>query len=166
MSRLKNNGPDDQLTQLYRRHAAWLRRMVRKRFVAEEDAEDIVQETYLRISRLADENIVVHPKALLLRVARNAAIDRRRRVGRGPLAAQLDAESERQLSIPSDQAEDLAFKQIVMAMPLAYRDVFLLSRISGLTYEEIALEIGLSVKTVEWRMSKALRHCQRMLQQK
>ena len=163
MSRLKNNGPDDQLTQLYRRHAAWLKRMVRKRFVADEDADDIVQETYLRISRLADEHIVVHPKALLLRVARNAAIDRRRRAGQGLLAAQLDAADERHLSVSDHQAEDLALKQIVMAMPLAYRDVFLLSRISGLTYEEIALEIGLSVKTVEWRMSRALRHCQSML---
>jgi RNA polymerase sigma-70 factor (ECF subfamily) len=165
MSRLKNNGPNDQLTELYRHHAAWLKRVVRKRFVAV-DADDIVQETYLRISRLADENVVIHPRALLLRVARNTAIDRMRRARRGPLAAQLDATDERELFIYSHQAEDLAFKQIIMSMPRAYRDVFVLSRMSGLTYEEIALEIGLSVKAVEWRMSNALRHCQRMLKDK
>lgn len=162
MSRLKNNGPNDQLTQLYQSYAGWLKRAVRKRFSAE-DADDIVQETYLRISRIADENVVIHPRALLLRVATNAAIDSVRRAGRGALAARLDATDERELSVRSHQAEDLLFKQIIMTMPLAYRDVFILSRFSGLTYEEIALEIGLSVKTVEWRMSKALGHCQRML---
>lgn len=163
MSRLKNNGPNDQLTQLYRSYAEWLKRVVRKRFAAE-DADDIVQETYLRISRLADENVVTHPRALLLRVATNTAIDRVRRAARGvTLATRLGATDEREFSVRSHQAEDLLFKQIIMTMPLAYRDVFILSRFSGLTYEEIALEIGLSVKTVEWRMSKALGHCQRML---
>jgi RNA polymerase sigma-70 factor (ECF subfamily) len=162
MSRLKSNGPNDQLAQLYRSYAGWLKRAVRKRF-ASEDADDIVQETYLRISRLADDAIVVHPKALLLRVARNTAIDRIRRAGKGALAARLDPADERELSARSHQAEDLLFKQVIMTMPLTYRDVFVLSRFSGLTYEEIALETGLSVKTVEWRMSKALGHCHRLL---
>ncbi|KRB51991.1 MAG: sigma-70 family RNA polymerase sigma factor [Pseudomonadota bacterium] len=163
MPRLKNNGPNDQLTQLYRRYAGWLKRVVRKRFAAE-DADDIVQETYLRISRLADENVVIHPKALLLKVARNTAIDRARRAGRGALALRLDCIEERELSLHSHQAEDLLLKQIILTMPLAYRDVFVLSRFSGLTYQEIAVRLGLSVKTVEWRMSKALGHCGRKLQ--
>lgn len=162
MSRLKTNGPGDQLTELYRSYAGWLKRVVRKRF-AGEDADDIVQETYLRISRLADENVVIHPRALLLRVATNTAIDSVRRAGRVALAARLEVTDDCELSMRSHQAEDFLFKQIIMTMPPAYRDVFMLSRFSGLTYEEIALEIGLSVKTVEWRMSKALGHCQRLL---
>ena len=44
-------------------------------------------------------------------------------------------------------------------MPQLYRDVFVLSRFGGMTYPEIALSFGISVKTVEWRMSRALEYC-------
>jgi RNA polymerase sigma-70 factor (ECF subfamily) len=50
-------------------------------------------------------------------------------------------------------------KQIVLSMPPLYRDIFVLSRFGGMSYPEIAAARGLSVKTVEWRMSKALEHC-------
>lgn len=158
-----DNRADDQLAQLYRRYAGWLRRVVGRRF-AGDDAEEIVQETYLRIRRLAREDVVVHPRALLLRVARNTAIDRARRAGKGGLAARVDLDDERELFERSHQAEELLLKQIVLTMPLAYRDVFVLSRFAGLTYDEIALRLNLSVKTVEWRMAKALLHCKRLLQ--
>jgi RNA polymerase sigma-70 factor (ECF subfamily) len=44
-------------------------------------------------------------------------------------------------------------------MPPLYRDIFVLNRFGGMTYPEIARARGISVKTVEWRMSKALEHC-------
>jgi RNA polymerase sigma-70 factor (ECF subfamily) len=95
MSRF-NDRANEQLTLLYRRYSGWLKRVVGHRF-AGDDAEEIVQKTYLRISRLVREDVVVHPRALLLRVARNTAIDRARRSGRGVLAARVDPDDEREL---------------------------------------------------------------------
>lgn len=39
------------------------------------------------------------------------------------------------------------------------RSAFLLSRITGLTYPEIALKIGVSLSSVEKYMAQAIRHC-------
>ena len=60
------------------------------------------------------------------------------------------------MALPGDE---LLVKELILSIPEAYRDVFVLSRFQGLTYEEIATRCGLSVKSVEWRLGKAIAHC-------
>jgi len=48
-------------------------------------------------------------------------------------------------------------RQAVADLPEEVRETFLLSRVDGLTYSEIASAVGMSVKTVEARMGRALR---------
>ena len=89
-------------------------------------------------------------------IAVNLARDHmRKNVVRGGLAP-VDEEELARLAAPADQHHLLQLKQMVLDLPPIYRDVFVLSRFTGLTYEEIASHVGVSVKTVEWRMSKAL----------
>lgn len=150
------------LDDLYRRYAAWLGRMLAWRLRSTAlDVDDIVQETYVRMARYAPAEAARHPKALLLRIATNLARDHmRRNVVRGGLAEPLDESDETGLgAIAPDQHEALEMKQAILALPAIYRDVFVLSRFTGLTYEEIASHVGISVKTVEWRMSRALAMC-------
>ena len=54
------------------------------------------------------------------------------------------------------QEFDRHLQQTLAAMPEKSRDVFLMNRIDGLTYGEIAERLQLSVKAVEKRMHKAL----------
>ncbi|WP_340645990.1 RNA polymerase sigma factor [Phenylobacterium sp.] len=156
---------EDSLSQLYRRYAGWLERLVRGKFGAD-GAEDLVQETYLRVRAYQASNVVRHPKALLLRIATNLAYDRARRakvrVGRGVTSLE-EARHVRQLVNQAEQVEALLLKQIVLSLPPAQRDVLVLNRFANLSYEEIASHLGISVKTVEWRMSKALAHCAKLL---
>jgi RNA polymerase sigma-70 factor (ECF subfamily) len=60
---------------------------------------------------------------------------------------------------PPAQEQTLALKQAILGLPPKLQEVFLLSRFGGLSYDQIAVRCGLSVKTVEARMSKALALC-------
>lgn len=142
------------LNGLYRRYAGWLNGRLRAH-VGADQAADVVQETYLRAApyRSAD---IRHPKSFLLRIALNLVRDESRRLKR---QHQSSGDFGQDQSEAASQAEQLMLKQIVVSMPPLYRDIFVLSRFSGMTYPEIAAARGLSVKTVEWRMSKALAHC-------
>ncbi len=143
----------DGLNGLYRRYAAWLNRRLRAR-VSPEDAADVVQETYIRIAPYAEDGIA-HPRAFLLQVAMNLVRDNGRRERRRRADVDLRAPD---VEIAS-QFDQVLLAQIVRSMPQLYRDVFVLSRFDGMTYPDIARELEISVKTVEWRMSKALEYC-------
>lgn len=154
------------LSALYRTYAAWLQRRLGRRF-GRDAAEDLTQETYLRLARRDGECVsLTHPKAYLMRVAVNLAQDQARyeyRHVRGGALAQQSLSPAGRVEIGA-QTEALLLKQIILGMPKIYRDVFLMNRMAGLGYEEIAQRLGLSVKTVEWRMSRALNHCAQQLQ--
>jgi len=142
------------LNSLYRRYAAWLDSRLRAHVDADR-AADVVHDTYLRAAPYRSSDIR-HPKAFLLRIAMNLVRDESRK--RQRQAANFDSPGDER-SEAASQADQLLLKQIVLTMPPLYRDIFVLSRFGGMTYGEIAAARGLNVKTVEWRMSKALEHC-------
>lgn len=156
VSEVERDGAE-RLGSLYRRHARWLAERLSRRIGAA-DAADIVQETYLRITP-ADADAIRHPKAFLLSVAMNLVRDKARRDQRRS-AAQGEAAREQGHVY---QPDPILLKQLVQSMPELYRDVFVLSRFGGMTYNQIAILHGVSVKTVEWRMSRALEHCTQRL---
>lgn len=153
--------PDEPIASielLYRRHQAWLLRAVRRLFGADQ-AEDLVQEIYVRAASYQGRQIR-NPRALLIQIGRRAAIDRSRRAAVRPtLAPALDSD----MACPAAQAEALALKQIILKLPRRLREVFVLSRFAGMTYEDIAEHLGISVKTVEGRMTAALKACAEVL---
>lgn len=157
-ARTTDDGPSLEL--LYRQHFHWLVRVLRIRY-GDDGAEDLVQETYLRAASIQSLAKVESPRGLLLRIARNLAIDQHRRALVRPTVWRSRAAEvalERQ-GVDGDQTEQLALKELILSLPPKLRDVFVLSRFVGLTYEEIALRLSISVKTVEGRMTKALRIC-------
>lgn len=156
MSNTKELDPEAAagLNGLYRRYAGWLNGRLRVHVDADQ-AADVVQETYLRAAPYQSGDIR-HPKSFLLRIALNLVRDESRRRKRQAAASGQRQEAQCEAAA---QAEELMLKQIVLSMPLLYRDIFVLSRFGGMTYSEIAAARGLNVKTVEWRMSKALEHC-------
>lgn len=142
----------------YERYATWLRARLTRRY-GSQDAEDLVQETWLKVAPYAAAETIRHPKALLLKIASNLAATKYGRQGR-------EAHYERDIGRTTGwgieeptQTDDVFARQLVLGLPQPLRDVFVLSRFGGLTNSQIAEQLGISPKTVEWRMTKALAHC-------
>lgn len=144
---------------LYRRYGAWLRARIMRRFgTAPHDTDDVVQEAWLRLARYAPEAAARHPRALLLSIAGNLVRDDARRRARRAIAIDRLGDAETPAAMP-DQVAVLVLKETILSLPPVCREVFVLSRFSAMTYEEIADHLGIAVKTVEWRMGKALAYC-------
>lgn len=62
-----------------------------------------------------------------------------------------------------DELSDMILRTLEV-LPMRTRDIFRLNRHDGLKYREIAEKLGISVKTVEAHMGKALRALRTMLQ--
>lgn len=142
------------LDGLFRGHDAWLRAALRKRY-GPDLADDLAQETYLRAAPYNVTGKIRHPKALLMRIARgiasNLARDTRLEVQSDTDEAPPPIQSE-----PASQEHALTLKQIVLALPVELRDVFILNHIQGLTYQEIATLRDIPLTTVHHRMRQAL----------
>ncbi len=132
-----------------------------------EGAEEVIQELFLHLWQQRHVWDLAAPLNIyLFRAARNRAIswlrherveaEFRERVARGG----ADAFAPRQPP-PSDEAarvEELedAIEQAVRTLPDRCREVFRLNRYHHLSYAEVAAVMGISVKTVEVQMGRAL----------
>jgi RNA polymerase sigma-70 factor (ECF subfamily) len=125
-------------------------------------AEDVVQEAMLGLWRRwntfpASDS----PQAYLFQATRNRALNHIRHLKiRKQAEPQLIAGSASPPSADTQLTEntiDDALATALSELPERSRQVFELSRANGLKYSEIAETLGLSVKTVESHMGKALR---------
>lgn len=155
-------GAHPAVDDLFRLHGSWLRLFLLRRLRAQPaDVEDIMQETYLRAAR-QPATVIVHPKAFLSQMALNLFRDGKRREAVRALhrqtAGQMAGTSAGQPGLLEQEAV-LELERIVLDLPEKMRDVFVLSRFRHMTNAEIAATLGISIKTVEWRMGKALAYC-------
>lgn len=117
--------------KIYRTHGNWLLAFLRRRF-APQEAEDLAQDTYVQlVTTKAD---IQNPRAFLARLALDAAgMQARRRQSRPILVS--DDLIPAGFAEPSEQEHALLLKQAILSLPPKLREVFLLSRVGGLTYD-------------------------------
>lgn len=137
---------------LCRRYDTWFRDVLRRRYG--DQADDLAHEAYLRTAAHEAQGKVQHPKAFLLNVANNLATDQRRREKRENDYATYRGAFPTQ-STAATQEMALAVKQIMLALPPELRDCLIMSRLDGLTHGEIALQLGLTKRTVKDRVRRA-----------
>ena len=122
-----------------------------------EAVEDVVQDCFVRLMECEDKPHNI--RAWLYTAVRNRCIDQLRRVN--PIESDIQPE-DLDGQISDDEAQERSVHEArlwtaIDELPKRCREILLLSKRDGLTYHEIAQRLGLSEKTVEHQVSKALK---------
>lgn len=154
-------------------HRQMLQRYLRRYLSSDEDIEDVIQDACLRIYGIQDYAAIESPKALLITIAHNLAVEAgRRRVSRATdSVADVDA-----LGVCSDspQLEDQldarrrfeAFCSAVDSLPPVCRRVFVLRKVYKLSQAEIGAVLGIAQSTIEKHVAKGLVRCRDHLRER
>ena len=127
------------------------------------DAEDIVQETYLKVRAAAHLYVPQgKPLAWLFTITKNLCRDLLRGQSRTE-AAPDGAEDDLRFSYVSDPTDRLVLEAALKTLGEDERQVVLLHAVSGLRHREIARDLGLPLSTVLSRYSRALKKLKRCL---
>lgn len=152
-------------SQLYGSHHSWLLGLLRRRLSNRWDAADLAQDTFIRVlKRPPDQADAVRERSYLATIARGLCIDhwRRRQLEQAWLQSLADRPQAVQPS-PEQRAiivETLYEVDAMLArLPRKVSDAFLLAQLHGLTYKQIALQLGVCERMVKKYMAQALLHC-------
>jgi RNA polymerase sigma-70 factor (family 1) len=152
----------DIFSRLFAESRAGLRRYVRRLVHSQETADEIVQEAMLRTYEHADAKKA--PKAFLYSIARNLATDtlRHDRAAKTHTVGDWDAEGlmRHHESLDSSllaEERSRILKDAVESLSPQCRTVFALKVFHACSYKEISERLGISPKTVENHIARAVR---------
>lgn len=159
------------LIETYLERRLDLKRFLHARLGDEAQAEDLVQEIYIRLQAARLEQDIANPVGFLYRVAANLAIDVRRQRGRQTVREthwveltthRIAADYVEDRPSAEDMLESKARLARLLAavdeLPPQCRTVFTHHKLDGLSHAEVSEKLGISRKTVEKHMARALRH--------
>lgn len=144
-------------------HFRHLEKLLRRRGRSREDAEDLIQETFLRVKMYLDEGGEIRePEAFLVRTALNLSRDALKHEHRH-LYARTPVD---ELVIPAVgptpdevlEAEDRLerLKRVLNKAGPRTREIFLMHRLYGMTYVQIADHFDLSQSAIEKHIARAI----------
>ena len=139
-----------------------LRLTLQRKGASPEDAEDLVQEAFLRFETYRRAHEVREPEGFVVRAALNLAVDAGRRRRRSPFSARALEEFQLPDARPGpdeilrsrERLERL--RQGLAAMRPRARDMLIAQRLHGLSYAEIAAREGVTVSAVEKQIARSV----------
>ena len=149
---------------IYEQHHSWLHGWLKGKLHNACDAADVAHDTFVRILGGRHAAQILEPRDYLATIARGLVIDRYRRHSieqayRQTLADRAEAttisEEDKAIIIETLVAVDKA----LCGLGERARQIFMLSQIDGLTYQQIADLLQVSLTTVKKHMIRALTEC-------
>lgn len=161
------------LASLYVSESGRLKQLVKRLVGSKATAEDLVHHAFLRLMAQAEAGDFENCPAYLTRAVRNLALNHLRDTTRKSEVA-LPESDFNAISDPAPSPEAAAIYRnelrrllkAVAALPARRREVFVLNKFEGLSYDEIAARQGVSRNTVITQIVSALAGLNQCLEQK
>jgi len=149
---------------IYEQHHSWLHSWLKGKLHNACDAADVAHDTFVRILGGRNATQILEPRDYLATVARGLVIDRYRR--RAIEQAYLQTLADRPEAIAIREDDQAIIIETLVAVDKALcglgeraRRIFMLSQVEGLTYQQIADQLRISLTTVKKHMVRALTEC-------
>lgn len=151
--------PDAFTERAFRRYGPEVRHYLLRRLYRAHDAEDVVQEVFMRLLRVPDKKFIRDPRAYLYGIALHVVREfksRDEKAGVWPALEpqELAERAERSTETHRDEMPERLslqrqLERALRRLPAAHRTVFLLHKRDGYSYEEIAVKLKISVHMVD-----------------
>lgn len=150
-----------------------LRRFFGSRLRNRADAQDLVQEVFLRLLRIEHEESIRSPEAYLFTVANHVLYQHALRESAVPPRVEISevvgdlqfGPSEDPLARVDAQQRLRRLESTLVSLPPRFSTTLLLHRFRGMSIEEIAKQLGVSRPAAKKYLAKALAHCRDALQE-
>ena len=139
------------------------------KIVHPKDIEDVVQETYVKICQIEKFQEIKYPRAFLLKIAKNIALDKIKSADSrltvsmvGDELDSLNVENEfldETYAMAATQEEFAMYCEAMRRLPTQCRRAFVLKKIYGFSQKEISGHMGISEKTVEKHIAIGIKRC-------
>lgn len=156
--------PADSIAELYRGHHGWLHAWLCRKMGCAHHAADLAHDTFVRLIAKGSTPPPEQSRAYLAQIANGLVVDlyRRRRIE----AAYLETIAHLpEPQAPSPETRAMVIETLVEidalldSLPAKARQAFLLCRLEGLSYRDIAVRLGVSASSVEKFVARALAAC-------
>ncbi len=139
-----------------------LRSLLRRKGQSRDDADDLIQEAFLRLHIYCQDEEVQHQEAFLTRTVLNLAVDTHRKSHRD-LYSEEPIESLSLIDIRPTPDEDFALAERLTRVAAVLdelgprtREIFLMHRVEGVGCAQIATRFGISLSAVEKHIARAV----------
>ena len=153
-----------RISRLFSEHNESLIQFLATRLRSVQEAKEVAQEAYVRLLSLEDSGAVSFLRAFLFKTAANLAVDRIRSRNRQQQAQDAGlCDESRETPTPDREAasaqEVEIVRRLIGELPPKCRHAFLMHRVHGAEFSEIAQEMGLSERMVRHYVLRAVLYC-------
>ena len=159
-----------EMGRIYQELRSSLARFAYRYFKTPQEIEDVVQEAFVKVIEAREQREILHPKSYMFQTVKNLALNRIAKsdyrltdslgdgIGGGAVesVSQVTPTMEEQFEY---QERFELFCRAVRQLPIKCQRVYILRRVYGYSQIEIAEQMGISIKTVEAHLTKAIVRC-------